>query len=87
MDLFWVNWNGKQDLTTGWSPFGGWTAPCMHQYAGNIVTNNCIPGIPTNYYYYGPNVCDCQEEFCYSAFHKRRMMTFANRTQKFVRQQ
>ena len=26
LDLLWVNWNGKQDLTTGWTPFGGWNA-------------------------------------------------------------
>lgn len=24
MDIVWVYWNGKQDLTTGFVPFGGW---------------------------------------------------------------
>uniref|UniRef100_A0A914DZ89 C-type lectin domain-containing protein n=1 Tax=Acrobeloides nanus TaxID=290746 RepID=A0A914DZ89_9BILA len=83
MDLDWVYWNGKQDLTTGWVPFGGWTAPCFHQYAGNIVTNNCTGGVPINYYYYGN--CYCTDAVCYNEFHKRRMITFRNRTQKFAR--
>uniref|UniRef100_A0A914E9N0 Glycoside hydrolase family 25 protein n=1 Tax=Acrobeloides nanus TaxID=290746 RepID=A0A914E9N0_9BILA len=32
--LLWVNWNGKQDLTTGWVPFGGWTVTQSRLEAG-----------------------------------------------------
>uniref|UniRef100_A0A914CIK7 Uncharacterized protein n=1 Tax=Acrobeloides nanus TaxID=290746 RepID=A0A914CIK7_9BILA len=51
-DLVWVNWNGVEDLTTGWTPFGGWTQPVAHQYAGNINNNNCTIGKPINYVYF-----------------------------------
>jgi hypothetical protein len=50
--LLWVNWNGKMDLTTGWTPFGGWQAPYAHQYAGGITTNNCTPGVSLDYSYF-----------------------------------
>jgi hypothetical protein len=50
--LLWVNWNGKMDLTTGWTPFGGWNAPYAHQYAGAITSNNCTQGISLNYSYF-----------------------------------
>uniref|UniRef100_A0A914EB46 Lysozyme n=1 Tax=Acrobeloides nanus TaxID=290746 RepID=A0A914EB46_9BILA len=49
--LWWVNWNGKQDLTTGFTPFGGWSQPMVHQYAGNIINNDCATGINFNYFY------------------------------------
>uniref|UniRef100_A0A914CGY1 Uncharacterized protein n=1 Tax=Acrobeloides nanus TaxID=290746 RepID=A0A914CGY1_9BILA len=49
--LFWVNWNGIQDLTTGFNPFGGWNQPYAHQYAGAITSNNCVPGINVSYDY------------------------------------
>uniref|UniRef100_A0A914E0Z2 Lysozyme n=1 Tax=Acrobeloides nanus TaxID=290746 RepID=A0A914E0Z2_9BILA len=50
--LWWVNWNGKQDLTTGFAPFGGWSAPIAHQYAGKVTTDKCAPGVNINYSYY-----------------------------------
>uniref|UniRef100_A0A914E328 Uncharacterized protein n=1 Tax=Acrobeloides nanus TaxID=290746 RepID=A0A914E328_9BILA len=50
--LIWVKWNGKQDLTTDWVPFGGWSSPFVHQYAGGITSNNCVPGIKLNYNYF-----------------------------------
>uniref|UniRef100_A0A914DV26 Uncharacterized protein n=1 Tax=Acrobeloides nanus TaxID=290746 RepID=A0A914DV26_9BILA len=75
MDLFWVNWNGRQDLTTGFTPFGGWSAPCFHQYAGNVVTNNCTGGAPINYDYHGD--CVCQDAVCYNKFVEKRAMRFA----------
>uniref|UniRef100_A0A914EJA9 Lysozyme n=1 Tax=Acrobeloides nanus TaxID=290746 RepID=A0A914EJA9_9BILA len=49
--LWWVNWNGKQDLTTGFTPFGGWRQPLAHQYAGNINNNDCATGINFSYFY------------------------------------
>uniref|UniRef100_A0A914DU78 Lysozyme n=1 Tax=Acrobeloides nanus TaxID=290746 RepID=A0A914DU78_9BILA len=70
MDLFWVNWNGKPDLTTGFTPFGGWSAPCFHQYAGNVATNNCTGGVPINYDYHAS--CTCKDEVCYNKFVKKR---------------
>uniref|UniRef100_A0A914DYY3 Uncharacterized protein n=1 Tax=Acrobeloides nanus TaxID=290746 RepID=A0A914DYY3_9BILA len=47
--LLWVNWNGKKDLTTGFTQFGGWMKPNIHEYAGNVISNSCIPGIGVNY--------------------------------------
>uniref|UniRef100_A0A914CP55 Lysozyme n=1 Tax=Acrobeloides nanus TaxID=290746 RepID=A0A914CP55_9BILA len=70
MDLWWVKWNGKQDLYTDFTPFGGWTAPCFHQYAGNVINNNCANGVPVNYDYY--DECDCQDEVCFKEFKKRQ---------------
>uniref|UniRef100_A0A914CWM1 Lysozyme n=1 Tax=Acrobeloides nanus TaxID=290746 RepID=A0A914CWM1_9BILA len=83
MDLYWVNWNGKQDLTTGFTPFGGWSAPCFHQYAGNVATNNCTGGVPVNYVYFGS--CVCRDKICFNKLAKKRAMSFARRERKFDR--
>uniref|UniRef100_A0A914E6F7 Uncharacterized protein n=1 Tax=Acrobeloides nanus TaxID=290746 RepID=A0A914E6F7_9BILA len=40
------------DLTTGFAPFGGWSAPIAHQYAGKVTTDKCAPGVNINYSYY-----------------------------------
>ncbi|GMR33270.1 hypothetical protein PMAYCL1PPCAC_03465 [Pristionchus mayeri] len=34
-DLWWANWNGQANFNN-FSPFGGWTKPAMHQYAGDV---------------------------------------------------
>uniref|UniRef100_A0A914C0V3 Uncharacterized protein n=1 Tax=Acrobeloides nanus TaxID=290746 RepID=A0A914C0V3_9BILA len=47
--LLWINWNGIRDLTTDFTQFGGWMAPNIHEYAGNVITNSCIPGISVNF--------------------------------------
>uniref|UniRef100_A0A914DQB0 Uncharacterized protein n=1 Tax=Acrobeloides nanus TaxID=290746 RepID=A0A914DQB0_9BILA len=42
--LLWnVAWNGVQDLTSGFTPFGGFTQETLtrHQYAGNVKSNQC----------------------------------------------
>jgi len=76
--LFWVNWNGKQDLTTGWTPFGGWNAPYAHQYAGGITTNNCTMGITINYSYF--------DDGSFRAHRKgKKMSRRANKLNKFNR--
>ena len=35
--LWWARYNNAQDLTTGWSAFGGWSAPTIHQYIGDVI--------------------------------------------------
>uniref|UniRef100_A0A914EAV8 Lysozyme n=1 Tax=Acrobeloides nanus TaxID=290746 RepID=A0A914EAV8_9BILA len=76
--LKWVNWNGKADLTSGWTPFGGWASPTAHQYAGGVTSNNCTTGIPLNYSYFDGND--------FSKLRKdRKMIRRANTLKKFNR--
>uniref|UniRef100_A0A914DTP4 Uncharacterized protein n=1 Tax=Acrobeloides nanus TaxID=290746 RepID=A0A914DTP4_9BILA len=80
--LYWVNWNGKPDVTTGFIPFGGWTSVCLHQYAGNVATNNCTAGVPINYDYHSDGACTCGDSICYKDLKKhRRVQRFLKRSQ------
>jgi hypothetical protein len=37
LPLWYANWNGRADMS-GFSSFGGWTSPHMHQYAASCST-------------------------------------------------
>ena len=45
--LWWARYNGALDLTTGWTAFGGWSAPTIHQYSGD--TTQCGLDIDKNF--------------------------------------
>uniref|UniRef100_A0AC34QA27 Lysozyme n=1 Tax=Panagrolaimus sp. JU765 TaxID=591449 RepID=A0AC34QA27_9BILA len=45
--LWWARYNGVADLSTGWSAFGGWSKPTIHQYAGD--TTQCSLGLDKNF--------------------------------------
>ncbi|KAE9549598.1 hypothetical protein FO519_007194 [Halicephalobus sp. NKZ332] len=46
--LWWARYNGATDLSTGWSAFGGWSSPTIHQYAGDTTQSEAFTGIDTD---------------------------------------
>uniref|UniRef100_A0A914CFR1 Lysozyme n=1 Tax=Acrobeloides nanus TaxID=290746 RepID=A0A914CFR1_9BILA len=49
LPLWWADWNGHQDVTTGFSSFGGWTKVAVHQYSGDLKNPPCVSDMDQNY--------------------------------------
>ena len=50
LPLWYASWNNQADMS-GFSQFGGWPAPHMHQYADSNPGSQCSTDIDLDYIY------------------------------------